>query len=62
MVGKEKNCMIENVGGVDKNASVPHIQTPLLTSAFSEVESIMHLQAGSNVANSNVLELETIKA
>jgi hypothetical protein len=61
MVEKAEFCMIESVGGVDKNASTPHIQTPLLTSSFSEVESIVHFQVGSNVPNSNVQQLETIK-
>jgi len=44
-------CMIENVGGVDENALTAHIQTPLPTSSFSKVESIVHLQASNNVPN-----------
>jgi hypothetical protein len=51
MVEEAKFCIIENVGGVDENALVPHIQTPLPTSSFSKVESIVHLQVGNNVPN-----------
>jgi len=51
MVEEAKFCMIENVGALDENALVLHIQTPLPTSSFSEVESIVHLQAGNNVPN-----------
>jgi len=61
MVEEVKFCMIEGVGGIDENALVPHIQKNLPTSSFSKVESIVHLQANSNVPNLNVLQLETIK-
>jgi hypothetical protein len=47
MVEEVEFCMIESVGGIDKIALTPHMQTPLPTSSFSEVESIMHLQVGS---------------
>jgi hypothetical protein len=62
MVEEAEFCMIDSVGGIDENASTPHIQTHLPTSSFSKVESIMHLQVGSNVPNLDVLQLETIKA
>jgi hypothetical protein len=62
MVEEAEFCMIESVGGIDENALAPHIQTHLPTSSFSKVESIMHLQAGKNVPNLNVLQLETIEA
>jgi hypothetical protein len=62
MVEEAKFCMIASVGGIDENASAPHIQTHLPTSSFSEVESIVHLQAGSNVPNLDVLQLETVEA
>jgi hypothetical protein len=51
MVEEVEFCMIESVGGVDENALTPHIQTPLPTSSFLEVESIVHLQGGNNVLN-----------
>jgi len=51
MVEEVEFSMIENVGGVDENALTPHIQTPLPTSSFLEVESFMHLQGGNNVPN-----------
>ncbi len=51
MVEEAKFCLIESVGAVDENALVLHIQTPLPTSSFSEVESIVHLQASNNVPN-----------
>jgi hypothetical protein len=51
MVEEAKFCMIKSVGGVDENALAPHIQTPLPTSSFSKVKSIVHLQVGNNVPN-----------
>ncbi len=39
----------------------PHTQTPIITFSFSNIENV-HLQTGNNVPNSNVLQLETIKA
>jgi hypothetical protein len=41
--------------------STPHIQRHLPTYSFLKVENIVHLQAGSNVPNLDVLQLETIK-
>jgi hypothetical protein len=53
--------MIENVGGIEENASTPHIQIPIVTSSFSDIKSV-HLQTSNNVPNSNILQLETIEA
>jgi hypothetical protein len=51
MVEEAAFCMIKSVGRVDENALAPHIQTPLPTSSFLEVKSIVHFQVGNNVSN-----------
>ncbi len=61
MVEEVEFCMIEGVGRIDENALAPHIQKNLLTSSFSKVESIVHLQASSNTPNLDVLQFETIE-
>jgi hypothetical protein len=60
MVEEVEFCMIESVGGVDENALVPHIQTPIATFSFLDVESV-HLQIGNNVPNLGAFQLETIE-
>ncbi len=52
--------MIKNVGGVDENASTPHIQTPITTSSFLDIKNV-HLQISSNVPNSDIFQLEIIE-
>jgi hypothetical protein len=61
MAKEAKFYMIENVGGVEENASTSHIQTFIATSSFLDIKSV-HLQTSSNVPNSNILQLETVEA